>query len=314
MRIVVALGGNALMERGGSADARAQIENVRKAAEVLGRLGQEHELVVTHGNGPQVGVLALESANDPRLSEPTPFDTLGAETQGMIGYWLLQALGNAMRGREVSAVVTQTEVSADDPAFQNPTKFVGEMYTEQEAEKNAALWGWTVRPDGTGYRRVVPSPTPQRIVEEPAIRALIEAGSVVVCAGGGGIPVVRREDGTLEGIEAVIDKDSTGELLAEMLGADAFLVLTDVPNVMKDFGTPQQEAITRSTPQRLRELNPPAGSMGPKAEAVASFVEATGAMAAIGRLEDAVEIIAGRAGTIVTPTGEYAAQAEPAAS
>lgn len=305
MRIVVALGGNALMERGGSADAQAQIENVRRAAEVLGRLGREHELVITHGNGPQVGVLALESANDPSLSTPTPFDTLGAQTQGMIGYWLVQALGNAMPGRTVTAVVTRTEVSAEDPACENPTKFVGEMYTEQEAQQNAARWGWTVRPDGTGYRRVVPSPAPVRIVEEPAIRALIDAGTVVVCAGGGGIPVVRGADGALRGVEAVIDKDLTGQLLAEMLGADVFLVLTDVPYVMKGFGTPQQEAITHSTPERLRELALPAGSMGPKAQAVASFVETTGAMAAIGRLVDAVEIIAGRAGTIVTPSGEY---------
>lgn len=305
MRIVAALGGNALMQRGQSPDAKLQIENVRKAAVVLARLAKEHELVLTHGNGPQVGVLALESANDDRLSEPYPFDTLGAETQGMIGYWMLQALQNEMPGREVAALVTQTEVSSDDPAFDNPTKFVGEMYTQAEAEKLAEERGWQVKPDGSGYRRVVPSPQPAEIVEIKTIKALIEAGSTVICAGGGGIPVVRDEDGRLTGIEAVIDKDSTGRVLAEAVGADAFLVLTDVPAVMTDFGTPQQAEINRSTPQSLRDQNPPAGSMGPKVGAVASFVENTGKMAAIGRLENAVEIIAGQAGTIVTESGEY---------
>lgn len=278
---------------------------MRKAAVVLARLAKEHELVLTHGNGPQVGVLALESANDGRLSEPYPFDTLGAETQGMIGYWMLQALHNEMPGREVAALVTQTEVRADDPAFEDPTKFVGEMYTQGEAEKFARERGWQVKADGSGYRRVVPSPQPAEIVEIATIRALIESGSTVICAGGGGIPVVRGEDGRLTGVEAVIDKDSTGRVLAEAVGADAFLVLTDVAAVMTDFGTSQQAEINRSTPQSLRDQNPPAGSMGPKVEAVASFVENSGKMAAIGRLEDAVEIIAGKAGTIVTGSGEY---------
>lgn len=309
MRIVVALGGNALMQRGESADAKNQIVNVRKAAEVLGKLALEHELVITHGNGPQVGVLALESANDERLSEPYPLDTIGAETQGMIGYWILQAMQNEMPGRDVTAIVTQTEVSKDDPAFENPTKFVGEMYTQEEAEKLAAERDWTVKPDGKGYRRVVPSPRPARIVEEKVIKDLIEAGSTVICAGGGGIPVVRDAEGKIQGIEAVIDKDLTGEVLAEMIHADAFMVLTDVPNVMKDFGTPEEEAITRATPARLRELNPPAGSMGPKVNAVATFVENTDKMAAIGRLEDAAEIIKGLKGTILTQSGEYEAPA-----
>lgn len=305
MRIVVALGGNALLERGQRPDAKLQRANAERAMASLAPLAEEHELVITHGNGPQVGVLALESANDDRLSEPYPFDTLGAETQGMIGYWMLQALQNEMPGREVAALVTQTEVSSDDPAFDNPTKFVGEMYTQDEAEKLAEERGWQVKPDGSGYRRVVPSPQPAEIVEIKTIKALIEAGSTVICAGGGGIPVVRDEDGRLTGIEAVIDKDSTGRVLAEAVGADAFLVLTDVPAVMTDFGTPQQAEINRSTPQSLRDQNPPAGSMGPKVGAVASFVENTGKMAAIGRLENAVEIIAGQAGTIVTESGEY---------
>ena len=305
MRIVAALGGNALMQRGQTPDADLQIENARRAAIVLAHLANEHEVVVTHGNGPQVGVLALESANDVRLSRPYPFDTLGAETQGMIGYWLLQALTNELPGRRVAALVTQTEVEAGDPAFADPTKFVGEMYSKAVAERFVEERAWTVKQDGSGYRRVVPSPRPAAIVELETIAALVEAGTTVICAGGGGVPVVRDEFGRLEGVEAVIDKDATGRLLAESLGADAFLVLTDVTAVMTDFGTPDQQEITRATPHSLRAQNPPAGSMGPKVEAAASFVENTGAMAAIGRLEDAVEIIEGRAGTIVTATGDY---------
>ncbi|STD05814.1 Carbamate kinase 1 [Dermatophilus congolensis] len=305
MRIVAALGGNALMRRGQSPDAKPQIENVKHAAAVLATLAAEHELVLTHGNGPQIGVLALESIHDERLNDPYPFDTLGAETQGMIGYWILQALQNELPNHKISALITQTEVCANDPAFNNPTKFVGEMYTQEEAEKLATTYGWTVKPDGNGYRRVVPSPQPTRCIEIDTIRALIDAGTTVVCAGGGGIPVIRDENSKLTGIEAVIDKDATGRMLAEHVNADAFLVLTDVPAVMTDFNTPHQKEIHRCTPQDLRSLNMPAGSMGPKVDAVTTFVENTGKMAAIGRLEDAVAIMAGTAGTIITPTGEY---------
>ena len=305
MRIVVALGGNALLRRGEKPDARTQIKNVEIAAQQLAKLGEKHELVLTHGNGPQVGVLALESANDERLSEPYPFDTLGAETQGMIGYWLLQAMQNALPGRQVAAMVNQTLVLSSDPAFDNPTKFVGEVYSKEEAERLAAERGWTVKADGEYYRRVVGSPKPQRVIETRLIRSLVEASAVVVCSGGGGVPVFRNSAGKLEGVEAVIDKDLTAAVLAEALEADALLILTDVDGVYQDFGTENQKQIPRATPASLRGMGLPAGSMGPKVEAVCRFVELTGDMAAIGRLEDAVAIIEGTAGTIVTPGGDY---------
>ena len=275
MRIVVALGGNALLRRGEKPDASIQIHNVEVAARELAKLAEKHELVLTHGNGPQVGVLALESANDERLSEPYPFDTLGAQTQGMIGYWLLQAMQNALPGRHVAAMVNQTLVLAGDPAFSNPTKFVGEVYSKEEAEKLAEERGW------------------------------VEAGAIVVCSGGGGVPVIRSTEGKLKGIEAVIDKDLTASVLAEALEADALLILTDVDGVYEDFGTENQKQVPRATPAALRAMGLPSGSMGPKVEAVCRFVELTGDMAAIGRLEDAVSIIEGQSGTIVTPGGNY---------
>ncbi|MDO4244142.1 MAG: carbamate kinase [Actinomyces sp.] len=299
MRIVVALGGNALLRRGDKPDASTQIANVVLAAGELAKLAAEHEVIITHGNGPQVGVLALESANDERLSEPYPFDTLGAETQGMIGYWLLQALGNALPGRQVAAMVNQTLVDADDPAFANPTKFVGEVYDEATAKALAEERGWTVKADGQYYRRVVGSPQPQGVVETELIRTLVEAGAVVVCAGGGGVPVIRDEDDRLRGVEAVIDKDLTASVLAQALGADALMILTDVDGVFVDYGTPEARQIPRATPDELRALGLPAGSMGPKVEAVSRFVENTGGTAAIGRLEDAIDIINGKAGTTI---------------
>ena len=305
MRLVVALGGNALLQRGDRPDAAVQEGNVRRAVEALAPLAAEHELVVTHGNGPQVGVLALQSASDPRLTTPYPFDVLGAQTQGMIGYWLLQAMQNRVPGRQIAAVINQTLVDADDPAFDAPAKFVGEVYDRAEAERLAAQRGWTVRPDGDGWRRVVGSPRPLRVVETPLIRMLLDSGAVVVCAGGGGVPVVHDETGELEGVEAVVDKDLTSAVLAEALVADALLVLTDVPGVLRDFGTPRQSPITRATPSALRALGLPAGSMGPKVDAVCGFVEATGGMAAIGALTEAADILAGRAGTVVTRSGRY---------
>ncbi|AYD89774.1 carbamate kinase [Actinomyces sp. 2119] len=303
MRVVAALGGNALLRRGDKPDARIQIANVERAAGQLARLARDHELVVTHGNGPQVGVLALESANDDRLSEPYPFDTLGAQTQGMIGYWLLQALRNELGQREVAALVNQTRVRADDPAFASPTKFVGEVYDEATARRLARERGWQVRADGEHFRRVVGSPEPQEVVETETVRALVDAGTVVICAGGGGVPVVRDEAGRLTGVEAVIDKDLTASVLARALGADALLILTDVDGVLTDFGTPSQQRLSRTTPDVLRSMGLPAGSMGPKVEAVSRFVEATGGMAAIGRLEDATRLLTGESGTLVTQDG-----------
>jgi carbamate kinase len=223
----------------------------------------------------------------------------------MIGYWLLQALQNALPGRQVMAMVNQTLVSAVDPAFQNPTKFVGQVYGREEAERLAAEHGWTVRRDGERWRRVVPSPRPQRVIETRLIRELVRAGTVVVCAGGGGVPVFRNDVGRLEGVEAVIDKDHTASVLAEALDADALLILTDVPNVMRRYGTDRQEPITHTTPYELRGEEFPDGSMGPKVAAVTGFVERTGDMAAIGLLDDCVEILAGAAGTIVTPNATW---------
>lgn len=305
MRIVVALGGNALLQRGQRPDADVQEANVRRAVAALAPLAAEHELVVTHGNGPQVGVLALQSASDPHLTTPYPFDVLGAQTQGMIGYWLLQAMQNALPGRHIAAVINQTLVAATDPAFDDPTKFVGEVYERAEAERLAAERGWAVRADGDGWRRVVGSPRPLRVVETPLIRLLLESGAVVVCAGGGGVPVVRNESGHLDGVEAVVDKDLTSAALAEALDADALLVLTDVGAVMRDFGTPDQSPITRETPIGLRALDLPKGSMGPKVEAVCRFVELTGGIGIIGALDDVSSMIAGTAGTVVTPSGRY---------
>ncbi|MFD9947506.1 carbamate kinase [Nonomuraea sp. NPDC059023] len=305
MRVIVALGGNALLKRGDRPDADTQIANVNIAVKTLAKLAEEHELIITHGNGPQVGMLALESAADTSLTRAYSFDTLGAETQGMIGYWMLQALQNALPGRQVMALVTQTLVSAVDPAFDNPTKFVGQVYEQAEAEKLARENGWVVRQDGPYWRRVVPSPAPQRVVETRLIRKAVRDGVVVVCAGGGGIPVVRDAQGRLSGVEAVIDKDLTASMLAEALDCDAFLILTDVPRVMKDFGTPQQSEIGHTTPYELRSIDFPAGSMGPKVEAVCRFVETTGDMAAIGKLDQAVEILKGKAGTIITPSATW---------
>ena len=305
MRIVIALGGNALLKRGEKPDAQAQIDNVATAVQALAPLAEEHELIITHGNGPQVGVLALQSANDPNLTVPYPLDTLGAQTQGMIGYWLLQALQNNLPGRHVASIINQTLVLAGDPALNNPTKFVGQVYTKAEADELAAARGWTMKADGEHYRRVVGSPRPQRVIETRLIRAMLEDGAVVVCAGGGGVPVIRNEFGKLQGIEAVVDKDLTAAVLAEALEADALLVLTDVPAVMTGYGTPDQKEIARSTPGALRARGFAAGSMGPKVDAACRFVELTGDMAAIGRLEDAQAIIAGTAGTIITPGGNY---------
>jgi carbamate kinase len=305
VRIVIALGGNALLQRGQKPDADVQERNVATAVHALAPLAAGHQTVLTHGNGPQVGILALQSASDPHLTTPYPFDVLGAQTQGMIGYWLLQSMQNALPGRQVAAIINQTLVKATDPAFDNPSKFVGEVYTEEQATALASSRGWSVRRDGAFWRRVVGSPTPERVVETRLIRLLLESGAVVVCAGGGGVPVVRNEEGLLQGVEAVVDKDLTSSVLAEALDADVLLVLTDVPHVERGFGTAAAEPILRATPAALHREKFTAGSMGPKVSAVCRFVEVTGGVAAIGRLEDAVDILDGRAGTIVTPSGTY---------
>ena len=299
MRIVIALGGNALLERGEAPDADIQEKHVVRAAAALAPLASDHDLVITHGNGPQVGVLALESARDPALSHPYPFDVLGAQTQGMIGYWLVQALHNAVPGQPAGCLLSRTVVRADDPAFTNPTKFVGPVYDEARARQLDAARGWDVRQDGTAWRRVVPSPEPVGLVELEMIKNLADSGVIVVCAGGGGIPVVLDGDGAVRGVEAVVDKDLTAALLARSMAAGALIMLTDVAAVEDGYGTPHARPIRRATPREMRSYSFPAGSMGPKVAAACRFVEATGGMAAIGRLEDVAALLDGTAGTIV---------------
>jgi carbamate kinase len=300
VKVVAALGGNALLERGEAPDSDIQEAHVAKAVEALVPLAQCHDLIVTHGNGPQVGVLAIESAGDPALSRPYPFDVLTAQTQGMIGYWIVQALGNALPARTAACVICRILVSANDPAFRHPAKFVGPGYPEEQARRLAAERGWEVRQDGLAWRRVVPSPEPLELLELPLIRRLTGSGAIVVCAGGGGIPVAEDGSGQLRGVEGVVDKDLTAALLAQAMDADALLLLTDVEAVQDGYGTPQARPLRAATSRELRARTFPAGSMGPKVEAVCRFVEATGGMAAIGRLADAGRLLDGTAGTIVT--------------
>jgi carbamate kinase len=302
MRIVVALGGNALLHRGERPDAAVQQANIDRVATALAALAHEHELVITHGNGPQIGLLAMESAADPDLSAPYPLHLLGAQTQGMIGSLLACTLHNALPGRRIATLVTHTLVRADDPAFDRPTKFVGQVYPRDLARSLARERGWHIAEDTGGWRRVVPSPDPRRIVETETIHELLGGGALVICAGGGGIPVTADPvTGALTGVEAVVDKDLSAALLAEHLKADFLLVLTDVPYVYEGYGTPEQRPLSDVTPLQLRRGGFPDGSMGPKAEAVARFVENTGGLAAIGALDAAYEIAHGRSGTLVRP-------------
>lgn len=301
MRVVVALGGNALLERAEQPEAEIQQHHVVTAVGALTPIAGRHQLLITHGNGPQVGILANESAGDPALRRPYPLDVLGAQTQGMIGYWLIQALENALPGRPVAAVLTQTVVDGADPGFAEPSKFVGSSYDQQTAMALGADRSWTFRLDERGWRRVVPSPDPVDVVELGIVRSLLESGTVVVCSGGGGIPVTRDPSGRLCGIEAVVDKDLTAALLAVRLGADALLILTDVDGVERDHGTAAAQVIPKMSVSELRGRSYPAGSMGPKVEAVCRYVEATGGHAAIGPLVRAQDLLEGRAGTVIVP-------------
>jgi carbamate kinase len=308
MRIVAALGGNALLRRGEPMDALTQRRNVDVAAVALAELAQDHQVIVTHGNGPQVGLLALQADAYPE-GGAYPLDVLGAESEGMIGYLLQQGLRNALPEREIATLLTQVVVDPGDPAFAAPTKFIGPVYEEQRARALAREHGWTMRPDGRSWRRVVPSPEPRAIVELPTIRLLVEAGVVVVCTGGGGVPVDRDAAGRLRGVEAVVDKDLAAALLAIELDADALMLLTDVAAVAADWDTPAEHRIARSTPEHLRRLALPAGSMGPKVEAAARFAEATGRHAVIGALDAAGLLLSGAAGTTVGPPSTPAAAA-----
>ncbi|ROR90235.1 carbamate kinase [Nocardioides aurantiacus] len=299
MRLVVALGGNALLRRGERPDAAVQLEHVAQAAPALAAVAAAHEVVLVHGNGPQVGLLAVESAADRSLSAPYAFSDLVAETQGLIGYWLQQGLANAGLATPVVTLVTQTVVDASDPAFGHPSKPVGAVLGEVEARDQARAHGWSVARDGGGWRRVVASPLPQRVVELEIAEHLLGQGVTVVLAGGAGVPVVEGPRG-LEGVDAVVDKDFTAALVAERLGADALVMLTDVEAVMSGFGTPGRRPLGAVTTADLAREDFPAGSMGPKVAAACQFVDRTGGRAAIGSLETAAEVVAGTAGTQVT--------------
>lgn len=306
-RIAVALGGNALIQRGQAGSTHVQRRNLEIAARALVDLAERSgaEIVLTHGNGPQVGFLAIAAEMAAEVVPAPPLDVLGAESQGQIGYLMAQALHAAFheRGitREIAVVVSQVVVKSDDPAFAHPTKPVGPVYDEATARAHAEERGWSIAPDGKHWRRVVPSPLPLRLVEASSVRSLVEAGVLVIASGGGGIPVTELADGTYEGREAVIDKDLAAVVLARAVGAEGLLLLTDVDAVYRGWGTDQAEAIRRMSPDEalvgLADGAWPAGSMGPKIRACAEFVRAGGRFAAIGRLEDAAALAWGRAGT-----------------
>ncbi|MEY4507067.1 MAG: carbamate kinase [Pseudomonadota bacterium] len=303
MKVVIALGGNALLRRDQPPTAENQLDNIRRAAAQLARVAAQHDLVLTHGNGPQVGLLALQAAAY-KAVEAYPLDVLGAQTDGMIGYLLEQELANLLpTTRTVTTLITRVEVSLQDPAFQHPTKPIGPIYAQAESERMAADKGWVMAPDGAAFRRVVASPRPVRVLGLQAIRWLMEHGALVIAAGGGGIPVARIGEGSdqrMQGVAAVIDKDLCACLLARELNADVLVIATDVAAVFLDWGGPTPRAIGHVTPQALAEHHFATGSMGPKVEAARAFALATGRRAAIGSLEHIEDLLAGSAGTQVS--------------
>jgi carbamate kinase len=304
VRAVVALGGNALLRRGQPLTAENQRENARAACKALAPVALEHQLVISHGNGPQVGLLALQGSAYLEV-ETYPLDVLDAQTQGMIGYIIQQELGNELPfERHLATMLTMIEVDPADPAFEKPTKPIGPMYDQTEAERLEAEKGWSFKPDGQGFRRVVPSPLPKRIFEIEAIKALLDQDCVVICAGGGGIPTSYTDEPApagrrLEGVEAVIDKDLASALLAIDLEADVLAIVTDVDAVYADWGTPEQRAIRRASPESLAGSEFAEGSMGPKVRAACEFAKRTGRIAAIGSIGDTAALVRGEAGTVV---------------
>jgi carbamate kinase len=300
MRVVVALGGNALLRRGEPMTAENQPANVRRAAEALAPVAREHELVISHGNGPQVGLLALQAESGLDAAH-FPLDVLGAQTEGMIGYVIEQEMGNLLPfERPFATILSMTEVDPADPAFRNPTKPIGPVYSEEDARRLAKERGWAIAPDGGKWRRVVASPQPKRLFELRPVKWLLEKGTIVICGGGGGIPTVYGEDGKLHGVECVIDKDRVASLLAQQLDADFFVMATDVPAVSVGWGTPSAKAIRRASPAAIGRYDFASGSMGPKVGAARDFAERTGKTAAIGALEEIPRILAGEAGTLVS--------------
>lgn len=306
MRILLALGGSALLRRDEVASAANQRRNVEAAARALAQVAAEHELVLTHGNGPQVGLLALQNEAFPDVP-PYPLDLLDAESEGMVGHMLELALRNVLPDRDVVSVLTEVVVAADDPAFGSPSKPIGPLYDREQAQSLRAERGWTMGREGNGFRRLVPSPEPHAIAEIRSLRALLDAGALVICAGGGGIPVALDGLGRMEGVEAVVDKDLTAALLARRLDTDLLVMLTDVGAVDADRGGPRDRPIAGVEPAELRKMRFEAGSIGPKVEAACRFAEATGRRAAIGSLTDVARVIRGAAGTQV-----QVAAAEPA--
>jgi carbamate kinase len=300
MRILVALGGNALLRRGEPMTAEAQRANVQIAAEALAAIHPGNQLVITHGNGPQVGLLALQGAAY-KPDEAFPLDVLGAQTEGMIGYMIEQELGNILPFEvPFATILTMVEVDRDDPGFKNPTKFIGPVYSEADAQRLKAEKSWAMKKDGDKWRRVVASPIPKQIFEVRPMRWLLENGTIVIAAGGGGIPTVYEPGRKLRGIEAVIDKDLCSELLARQLDADFFIMATDASAVFLDWGKPTAKAFRRANPSAIREFPFPAGSMGPKVDAACQFAERTGKRAAIGALKDLSAILRGEAGTTIS--------------
>jgi carbamate kinase len=301
MRIVVALGGNALLKRGEPMTAENQRANIRVAAQALAPIAGDHELVISHGNGPQVGLLALQAAAYQDV-EPYPLDVLGAQTEGMIGYVIEQELGNLLPYEQpLATILTMVEVDPDDPAFDDPTKPIGPVYTEAEAKKLAKERGWTVKPEGNDWRRVVASPLPRHVFQVRPVKWLLEKGTIVICTGGGGIPTVYDENRKLHGAEVVIDKDFASALLARELEADLYIMATDVDAVYTDWGTPKARPLGHVSYDDLYAMEFAEGSMGPKVVAACWFAQVTRGRAAIGALSDLEKIVAGEAGTNVTP-------------
>lgn len=297
--IVIALGGNALLARGEALSAENQYRNIAQIADAVASLSQEYQVVIVHGNGPQVGLLALQ--NQAYSDSPAwPLDVLVAETQGMLGYMIAQVLGSRAGIPPVVTLLTRVEVDAADPAFRQPGKYIGPVWAAEEHSALEARYGWQMKKDGDYVRRVVPSPRPQKILERQAISQLLADGNVVICAGGGGTPVV-EENGSYQGMEAVVDKDLAASVLAQSLQAEALLILTEADAVYLDWGTPKARALRTATVDDLRPLAVPDGAMGPKAEAAIQFVEMTGHPAYIGALRDAPAILRGEKGTLIAP-------------
>lgn len=303
MRIVVALGGNALLRRGEPMNMENQRRNIAVACDRLAPIAELHDLVISHGNGPQIGLLALEEAAYP-AADDSPLDVLGAQTQGMIGYLVERELGNRLPfAKPLATLLTMIEVDPGDLAFGDPTKPIGPLYPASEADALATERGWNFKPDSTGMRRVVASPAPKRIFEHRPIHWLLEQGCVVICAGGGGIPTAYGPGRQLHGVEAVIDKDAASALLALDIDADILVLATDAPAAFIGFGTPGQRAVVQAHPEELlhrygAEFAP--GSMLPKVQAACHFARTTGKPAVIGALADIESMVAGLAGTRVS--------------